>query len=268
MNDLFLYLRYAAVSVRAQMSYPGSFILQVIGQFAGTFVAFIGIWALFARFGQIQGWRFAEVALVYGVINMTFALSDMVTRGFEVFGPTFVKTGDFDRLLLRPRATTLQLFGYALHLQSLGRLSQGLLVLGVAVGSLDVHWGGVNVAILASSLAGGAALYCGLMIMQATLSFWTIENLEVMNVITFGSGEAAQYPLDIYSGWLRNFLTFVVPVGCVCYYPLRVVLGHWQPADSETIWLPSLGPAAGFAFLGLSLLAWRQGVRKYASSGS
>ena len=52
-----------------------------------------------------------------------------------------------------------------------------------------------------------------------------LESLEIGNTLTYGGVEAARYPLDIYA-WFRNFLTFVVPLGCVSYFPVAAVLGH------------------------------------------
>lgn len=267
MNALSLYRRYVEISLRAQMSYPSSFLLLVASQFANTILGAFGIWALFHRFGQINGWRFAEVALFYGVINICFALADLVSCGFELFGGEFIKTGDFDRLLLRPRALTLQLIGYELRLAASGRLLQGIVILGVAVHFLDVQWGWQNVLIIGFAIIGGVALYCGLLIMQATLCFWTVEGLEIVNILTYGGVEAAQYPLDIYAGWFRRFLTFVVPLACVSYYPLTVALGRWDVDDKAAMWLAAFSPTAGFAFLGVALLMWRQGVKRYTSAG-
>ena len=109
MHAIRLYGRYIGASLRSQMQYPASFLLTSVGAFAATGVDFIATWALFARFRQVAGWRFGEVALFYAVIGSAFALADALTRGFDVFGEQLVKTGDFDRLLVRPRSTVLQL---------------------------------------------------------------------------------------------------------------------------------------------------------------
>ena len=219
------------------------------------------------RFGQVHGWTFAEVGLFYGVINVTFAFADMMSHGFERFGREFIKTGDFDRVLLRPRAAPLQLLGHELRLQPLGRLAQGALVLGVSAHSLDVQWGWWNVSLVAFAMVGGVALYVGLMVLQATLSFWTVESVELVNILTYGGAEAAQYPLDIYAGWFRKLLTFVVPVACISYYPLTVALGRWGGDSAAPEWLAALSPLAGFVFLALSLRVWTFGVSRYTSAG-
>ena len=49
--------------------------------------------------------------------------------------------------------------------------------------------------------------------LQATLAFWTTETLEIVNTVSYGGVETAQYPLSIYRPWFRHFFTFVVPLG-------------------------------------------------------
>ena len=96
------------------------------------------------------------------------------------------------------------------------------------------------------------------------MSFWTIEALEIANILTHGGTETGQYPLDIYRSWFRAFFTFVVPLACANILPLNVILNRPNA-------LPIVGflsPLCGLFFLGLALLIWRQGVRHYHSTGS
>lgn len=267
MNALRLYGRYVRVSIRGQMQYPGAWLLTSLGAFVATGVDFVAVWALFARFKQLAGWHFGEVALFYGVIGVSFALADGLTRGFDVFGEQFVKTGDFDRVLVRPRSTVLQLLGYELRVTRIGRLAQALVVWAIAVRLTNVDWNVCVWATLLFAVAGGIALFAGILILQATLALWTVESLEIANTLTYGGVEAAQYPLDVYAHWFRNFLTFVVPLGCVSYFPVAAVLGRANrtgvPAE-----LLRLTPLCGFAFLAVALWVWRFGVRHYTSTGS
>ena len=267
MGALRLYLRYAAASVRAQFSYPGTLSMMITGQFLVTVIEFIGIWALFRRFGQIGGWRLGDVALFYGLVSVTFSIADAVTRGFDIFGSVFVKTGGFDRLLLRPRSLVLQLMGYELRLTRIGRLAQGLAVFALGAALTGFVLSPAAAAILAFAIAGGVALFSGLLILQATLSFWTIESLEAVNILTYGGEAAAEYPLNVYAGWFRSILLWGVPIGCVTYLPMLAAMGRHDPLGTPSWFLP-LAPLAGFAFLALSLFVWRFGVRHYASTGS
>ena len=246
------------------MQYPGAFLITTAGAFAATVIDFIALWALFVRFGQVKGWGFAEVAVLYGVISVGFALSDGLTRGFDVFGDQFVKTGDFDRLLVRPRSTALQLMGYELRATRIGRLAQGMIAWAIGVYMLDLSLSVGAWLTLLFGVVGGVALFSGILVLQATLAFWTVESLEIANTLTYGGVEAAQYPMDIYARWFRNFLTYVVPLAAISYYPVSSALGR----PGAEAWWVRVTPAFGFLFLAMALWVWRFGIRRYTSAGS
>lgn len=86
--------------------------------------------------------------------------------------------------------------------------------------------------------------------------------LEVMNTMTYGGVETAQFPLSIYRPWFRWFFTLVVPLACANYFPSMAILGH------GTNPLYYLSPLVGLAFLLAALQVWRFGVRHYCSTGS
>ena len=108
-------------------------------------------------------------------------------------------------------------------------------------------------------------LFLGLLLLQASACFWTLESLEVFNILTYGGIQAAAYPLDIYKKWLRDFVLYIVPLGSRNYLPSAVLFGKDLPFPA---WSAYLAPLAGAAFLALGVLAWRAGVRSYRSSGS
>ena len=266
MHALRLYGRYASISLRAQLEYRASFAMQTAGQFLVTGLEFFAMVALFHRFGAIRGWTLQEVAFFYGLISITYAFADAIARGFDVFG-NMVKYGDFDRLLLRPRSTVLQLFGQELTLRRIGRLAQGVGVLLFAVHALDVAWSADRVALLVFAIAGGVCLFIGLIILQATSAFWTTESLEVWNAFTYGGLAMSQYPIAIYRPWFRRFFTFVIPLACVNYFPGVAVLGRPDPLGTSLVF-QWVAPVAGPIFLLMALQCWKVGVRHYQSTGS
>src|SRR6185436_19342572 len=140
MNAVRLLSRYMYASVRGQMQYPGSVIMLATGQFLATMIDIIAIWALFDRFGAIHGWRFGDVAMFFGLVSISFAIADFLTRGFDVLGTEFIKTGNFDRILLRPRTATIQLIGHDFRFARTGRLLQGVVVTIIGTQSLGFHW--------------------------------------------------------------------------------------------------------------------------------
>jgi ABC-2 type transport system permease protein len=267
MSGLHLLLRFIGASLCAQAQYPTSTLLLTLGQFLGTAMEIAAIWALFDRFGSVRGWTLGEVGVFYGLVHVMFAIADVLGRGFDVLGTDLIRTGEFDRLLLRPRALTLQLIGHDFRISRAGRLVQALLVLFMGAHLAGVEWTVSAIALALWAIAAGVALFFGLIILQGTLSFWTIQSLEVAHVFTYGSVQAAQFPLSIYNDWFRRILTFVIPLACVAYFPVIGILGRPEPGGSPA-WLAIVTPVAGFIVLGLALLAWRCGVRHYTSTGS
>lgn len=261
-----LYLRYVGSSVHSQMQYKASFLMLSLGHLLNTGLEFLAIWLLFARFGSLQSWRLAEVAFFYGLANVAFAFTDASSRGFDILGDT-IKSGDLDRLLLRPRSLVLQLAGQELTLRRIGRLAQGCAVLLWAASALQLRWTLTRLTLAISTLLGSACLFYGLIVLQATMAFWTVETLELVNAFTYGGVFAAQYPMAIYRGWLLRFYIYVIPLACVSYFPVVAILGRADPLGTPA-WLGWVSPLAGPAFLLLALQAFRMGVRHYTSTGS
>ena len=175
-NALALYGRYVGASIRSQLQYRTQLVMMLLGTLAVTGSEFVAIWGLFDRFGQIRGWRLPEIALFYGLISITWAVCDALSRGLDVFAD-LVRSGDFDRLLVRPRSPMLQLLGHELTLRRFGRLAQGAVVLGYAVWAGDIAWTPGRLALLPATIACGACAMLGILVLQATSVFWTIETL-------------------------------------------------------------------------------------------
>jgi ABC-2 type transport system permease protein len=248
------------------MQYKASFVMSSLGLFVITFSEFVAVAALFLRFGSLRGWTLPEAGLLYGIVSLAFSSAEAAARGFDTF-PGMVKSGEVDRLLLRPRSTVLQLLGQEFQLMRIGRFAQGLVILIWSASKLGAIWTPAKVMLVVSSVLGGTCMFGGLFVLQATISFWTIESLELMNTMTYGGVETAQFPLSIYRPWFRRFFTCVVPLACVNFFPAMAILGR---ADSSGI--PSaacwLAPLAGLTFLLASLQVWKLGLRHYTSTGS
>jgi ABC-2 type transport system permease protein len=257
-----LYWRYTLLSLRAQLQYRASFLLMTLGNLMISGAEFLGIAVLFARFGNIQGWKLAEIALLFGVINVGFAFAEAASRGFDVFGD-MVKSGEFDRILLRPRSTAFQIAAQELQLMRVGRLIQGLAVLIWSIAHLNLVWTVANILLLPLMIFGTACLFYGLFVLQATVCFWTVESIEIINIATYGGTEVGQYPLTIYRPLLRHIFTWVIPLASVNFLPASLLMGR-----SDASFLLWFAPLIGVLFLCLMLQLWNVGVRKYCSTGS
>ncbi|GLX69435.1 ABC transporter permease [Paenibacillus glycanilyticus] len=260
---MYLYLKYVAILFKSQTQYRLSFWLLAIGQALTPLTVFAGLYFMFAQFGQVKGWSFYEAALCYAIVGLSFALAETFARGFDMFS-TLVASGDFDRLLVRPRSTVLQVLGSRFEFARLGRMLQSLIILLWSLNKLPLTLTAPKLLTLILMIVCGTLIFAGIFIATASFSFWTIQGLEVANVFTDGGREMAKYPLSIYEKWVAVFFTYIIPLGCVNYLPLLYILGR---TDGHEI-LYMLSPLAGIVFIIPCLLLWKIGVRHYCSTGS
>lgn len=264
MHGLRVYAALLRASLRGQWRYRASVAFDGLGYFIVFWSEFAALWILFAHFGGLAGWTVPELMVCYGLAHLGYSLSELVARGFEFLAP-LARTGGYDRLLLRPVSTVVQLLGYEFALHRFGRLAQSLAVLVWGLSRLGNPVTASDVVLLGLAAAGGGALFSGLYVLQGCVGMKTLQNIEVFNILTNGGPEVAQVPMAIYPRPFRLFYTWVVPLAGVCYYPLLTCLGR---SDGVLQWAGWCGPMGGFAFFGLALLVFRRVEKSYVSTGS
>lgn len=260
---MILYFKYMLIHLKSQLQYRASFWMMTLGQSLTPLVTFGGLYFMFERFGYLKGWSLYEAALCYAVIGFAYAFSEMFVRGFDAFS-SLVVAGDFDRLLVRPRHTVLQVLGSRFEFARVGRLVQSVIILMWALYHLPAVLTLPKLITLILMITSGIFIFTGLFIAAASLSFWTIQGLEVANIFTDGGREMSQYPLDIYRKWVTVFFSFIIPFGSVNYLPLLYLTDRTN--GEELLYM--LTPLAGWLFIVPCLLLWHVGVRHYRSTGS
>jgi ABC-2 type transport system permease protein len=265
-RTLALYFSLVRHSFRAQLEYRADTVLLALSYVLLFASEFFALFALFSRFGSMKGWTLAEVAIFYGIVEAGISLADPITRGLDHFGE-HLKSGNFDRLLLRPRDPLLLLFAEEFTLQRAGRLVQALAVLGYGCSAIEGSLGPFEMALIGAAILAASTVFVGLWILQAALCFFTTESLEVMNILTYGGAQLGQYPITIFPASLRRFFIGVVPIGLVVYYPALAAMGREDPLGAPP-WLGVVAPLAGPLFLALAVTAFKLCVRRYQSTGS
>jgi ABC-2 type transport system permease protein len=176
-----------------------------------------------------------------------------------------VRRGSFDQLLLRPASITLQVLGSRFWLRRLGRITQGTVIF--CLGAAHVHWT-VGKALYLPIVFVSVVLFFGaLFIMGATVTFWTIESIEAVNILTYGGSEMMSYPMHIYNQGLRRFFTYIIPAIFLTYYPVLWLLDKPDPLGMPSF-VVLLSPFVGVGAMALALAFWRFGIRHYTSTGT
>ncbi|MBN1933712.1 MAG: ABC-2 family transporter protein [Anaerolineae bacterium] len=267
-QTLDVYRRLISVSIRSQMQYRAGFFFDLIGTGISTGMAFLTLALILERFENIAGWTLWEIALLYGMVETAFGMMDMIFSGFDpgFFGQQ-VRRGTFDRILLRPVGVTWQVMGSEFALRRLARIFQGALVLALALIYARVRWTMLKALFMPVVLSSLVSFFGALFITGATITFWTVQSIEVVNIFTYGGVEMMSYPMSIYGPWLRRFFTYVIPGIFMNYYPALYFLDKPDPFGFPA-WAPLLCPLAGAGMMALALAFWRFGIRHYTSTGT
>ena len=261
-----IYRRIVGSRIRAQLQYRFSFALTVTGNLLLSSLDFAAILILFGQVDALGEWTVAEVALLYGISCVSFALTDLAVGQLDQL-PRMIREGEFDQILVRPLGSLLQVVSADIALRHLGRLLQGLAVLAVALTQVEVAWTAGRVAMLVIAILAGMAIFAGIWVAFSSIAFWLIDSQEVSNAFTYGGNFTAQYPVNIFGRWLRRLVVFVIPVAFVSYYPCLYILDKPDELGLPRA-LQFASPAVAIATAAAAWILWRTAVRRYRSVGS
>lgn len=279
-----MYFLLVGARIRSQMQYRISFIFDLLANFLSSFMDLAALIIIFTHTPALKGWNLVETALLFGLTNTSFALAEMIGGGFDLF-QLLIREGSFDQMLVRPLGHFFQVMTNEFVLRRFGRLTQGLVIVGVALHQILTSETSISgsvaecvsrtagdtaimVLLLLPVIAGGALFYMALFITQATTAIWTVEGLEVFNIITYGGNEVLSHPLDVFHPALRRFFTYILPMAFINYIPVAAIIGKPLTAVGVPPWTAWFSPLFGLLAFLLARRFWDYGVRHYQSTGS
>jgi ABC-2 type transport system permease protein len=260
-----IYLRLIGAHARSQLEYRTSLALQIFASALLTLLDFVMILVLFENVPELDGWTVQQVALLYGIAGIAFAISDLVVGHLDLF-PQMIRDGTFDQILVRPLPSLLQVVASDFSLRRLGKILQAVVVLVVALAAANVDWTVGRAVMVPLAVVSGVLIYTAVWIALATIAFWIVDAIEFVNAFTYGGNFLSAYPITIFGRWLRNLVLFVIPIAFVAYLPALYILDK-----PDELGLPeALQYASPFVAVLTVLVAravWENAVRHYRSAG-
>ncbi|MEI5523704.1 ABC transporter permease [Streptomyces brasiliscabiei] len=265
-DGLRAYRMIAAMWIRSTMAYRASFAMTTFGNFAATSFDFVAILLMFSQVDELGGFSLPEIALLYGTSAVAFGLADLMIGSMDRLGRR-VRDGTLDTLLVRPVPVLAQVAADKFALRRLGRVTQGLFVLGYALTTLDIAWTPAKALMIPLMVGSGGLIFAAVFVGGAAFQFVAQDASEVQNAFTYGGATLLQYPPALFAKDLLRGVTFVLPLAFVNWVPGLYVLGRPYPLGLPD-WAAFAPPLVGVACCALAGLAWRAGLRSYRSTGS
>ena len=251
--------KYLSMHLRSKMQYKLSFILIVLAQLVLISTSFIAMYSLFDRFGGIKGFTLYEVLLAFSVVHLGYSIAQIFGRGFDHF-KKLIKAGTFDLLLIKPRNIYLQIIGSNIAYEKIGRALGCILIMVYSITKINIVDN--RIWILFPMILGSSVIFVSVFIIGAAITFYTIEGLEIINIISDGTKEVGQYPVGIFHENILRFFTFIIPIACVNYYPLLFMLGR------SNNWLYAISPILGMFIMIPAIIIFNKALKKYQGTGS
>lgn len=262
------YLKSIGLVIQTQLQYRFSLAMDILSTAMFSVTEMGGLILILQQIGVLSGWNLWEMVFLYAIAETSFGYMDLLFSGFDpdYFAPK-VRSGDFDQLLLRPYPITLQIMGSRFVLRRIGRILTGTLLFFIAASQLSIAWSVWKIGYVMVVILSQVMLFGSLFIFGSTITFWTIERVEMMNIVTYGGREVISYPMDIFPAWMRSFYIFVIPFIFFNYYPGLYLLNKPDPLGLP-VFSPFVAPLIGVLFLFLALQFWKFGVNHYQSTGT
>ena len=266
MNTLRLYARSAAMLMKSQLQYPASFLMQTLAQLVMEGGEMMAVILLVDRFDRLNQWGPGDLYFFFGVMSVSFYLTECFGRGVTGAFPGMVRTGQLDTLLLRPRGVLTQVLCSAVDPRRIACIAVGTVSLVLGSSLARIQWTALKVLLLAEIFLCSFWLILGLFMVEAVLCIHSVKSVELANTLTYGGRSACQYPVDIFPRPLRILFTVIAPFALVMHLPASHILG--KPLFGWPMWTAFAAPLSGFLVFGMMYLMFQHAMRFYRSTGS
>ena len=266
MDTVKLYLRSMAMLIRSQLQYPASFFMQTLAQLVMEGGEFMAVILIVDRFDRLNQWTAGNLFFFFGLMSVTFYLTECFGRGITGAFPGMVRSGQLDTLLLRPRGIVTQVLCSAVDPRRITCIAVGTAALVIGSRMSPVCWTAGKAALLAESVMFGCMLILGLFMIEAVFCIYSVKSVELVNAITYGGRSACEYPVDIYPRPLRLLFTAVAPFALVLPVPAAYILD--KPLFGWPGWVAFLTPFSGAAVFLIMYAVFQKAMRHYRSTGS
>ncbi len=224
----------------------------------GLITSIIFFKIIYLHVNTIGSWTQYEVLALVGFMELTFAIGELTFFPMCWEFGDVIRKGDLDRKLTKPLDIQFQVSIPYCDLTDALSLVTGFVVLFYAAAHLPISLASVSIFVI--MLISSMLLTYSLLILFASLVFYT-TTLELENMFwTFRNLGA--YPVSVYKEPFRFLLTFILPIGLMFSFPIRVLVGEIDYLIMVYILILTI-----FLFL-LSRKVFMKSLRNYSSASS
>ncbi len=265
MNTLKYYLRiyFLIISqyIKARMQYRLDFWVSSIALLMANAGVVFTFWVLFNSITKVEGWSFDQIVFIYSFCVLATNPMDVLFNNLWDLG-FHIRQGNFIKYYFRPLNILFYYISEMFDIKGLSNLAFGVTAFIYSSIRLGIEWNFLKICLLLFVIIGSSFVMISLMLMAASIGFWTISSHSIIS-FTSRFREFARYPVTIFKGFFRFLFTYIIPVAFIAYYPSQIFL-----KPDNFILVAYLSPVVGVAFFVIAYTVWNKGVNSYSGTGS
>lgn len=258
-----LFSYFVSLVVKSQMEYRGAFVIGMVGQILGYAANYLVIWLLLQNFDTINGWNWTQIAFLYSLNLMTYAIGASFTYTPMVGLDQVIVNGNFDKYLTKPLSPFVYFLASLFNIGYLAHILISSSVLLWAIMQADIGWTIFKIVYLILAIISGSLLQAAGLIIIGSLSFIFLRVQYLFSIFS-KLKEFIAYPISVYGTMLQIVLTWIIPLAMINYYPSLYLFEDGLFAN-QFLGMAALiiGPLCFY----LSYKFWMYGANKYQGAG-
>lgn len=257
-----IYLACWKNSIVREMSFKANFLLWIFVEFLWFAMQLVFINVIYLHTDSIGSWTKWEVVLLMGTSHLIQQLFSALFMTNVTQLSELIREGRLDFMLMLPVNTrflvsfrTVDLGGFINAASAIGVIAYASIKLDIVPTSAQFIGFGILCLF-------GIALHYSLMIMLASISFFTVRSQGIIWGY-YNLFNIARLPDEAFRGLFKAFFSFAIPILLVANVPARVMLDK----ISSPLQILQLALLTFLAFA-ISDVIWRLSLRRYTSASS
>lgn len=255
---LFIFL---SASAKSRIMYRTDFIIGLVGTlfYNAAFLASIGI--ITNRLHSVGGWNIWQMLFLYSLFMLGHSIYGYFFINITMLNRTIME-GSLDKYFLRPYSILTQMNGTQLNYTAFVDTIIGVTGIIIAYKRLSLNWSIFQFGILLIFAVSGALIEYSLSLAINCISF-ILPNSSSMYWSYYQFILIAQrYPLNIFGKGFQAFLTFIIPLGFMNYYPSLILI-----KGSGSL-IGYLSPIVAVLCIIISQTIFHKAIKSYTSTGN
>ncbi|MDD5417569.1 MAG: ABC-2 family transporter protein [Candidatus Nanoarchaeia archaeon] len=256
-----IFREISALRISQVAAFGASFFVNVLTSIISNFLWPIVAVVLYAQTSGFPGWSIGEFILLQGTILLSFGIA-----GSSIFSIVWdigwqIDEGLFDMTLLKPMGVIPGIIATSFNPWFIADIASGAVLVVTGIISSGAVISLLNILSYTILIASSMLVWFFFASLILSLNFKYLEAWGIFELF-WTVKRLGEYPIDIYGGFLKFLLTFVIPFGLAGFYPAQILLGRITDWTQILILIVS-----SFVFGIVGYLILNRSIKNYSSAG-